>query len=87
MSVNFIMKYLHNDGVLFDLNSSLYNVMSAVVDLPYVSGFYSRDTLGILVPENYSGFVVTGSNKVNNFSGVAIPKLTHFNLSSHKPHV
>jgi hypothetical protein len=81
------MKYRHNDGVVFDLNSNLYTVMSAVVDLSYVSGFYPRDTLGILVPENYSGFVVTGFNKVNNVSGATIPKLTHFNLPSHKPAV
>jgi hypothetical protein len=42
------MKYWYNDGVVFGINSSLYQVMSAVIDLLPVSGVYSRDKLGIL---------------------------------------
>jgi hypothetical protein len=60
----------------------MYKVMSAVIDLLFVSGLYSRDTLGILATNNYSAFVVTGLNKVNDVSAATVPKLTHFNSSS-----
>lgn len=65
LSVNFIMKYWHNDGVVFGINSSLHKVMSAVIDLLSVSGLYSRDKLWILVTNNYSGFFLLPGSTIS----------------------
>ena len=56
-------KYCHIYGVVFGLNSSLYKILSAVIDLLSVSGLYSTDILGILVTKNCSCLLLPSSTK------------------------